>query len=83
MSQDALGNKIIVGKLYGYARSTNGINSVIIGHAEKVTDKGNLTLKVLLRKGGAYSKSTPVEFKNSTASVKSVLVFPVNEAEIQ
>ena len=50
---DAIGNPIILGKGYGWARNDSGFTQVTIGIAEKLTEKG-VTLKVLSAKKGLY-----------------------------
>jgi hypothetical protein len=49
MVKDALGNKIQIGKLYGYAKRDNGFRTVYFGHAIKVNeDTRKVTLGVTL-----------------------------------
>jgi len=82
IKNDALGNPIEIGKLYGYAGNSQGINSVWIGYAKKLTKMG-VTLNVSLHKSGAYGELRVMEDTNytkvpKTVNVKSVMLFPVD-----
>lgn len=77
---DALGNEIIIGNLYGYARQEHGFNIVIIGTANNFTEKGTCTLKVVERKQSLYyDELEPVEINASKVSVKPMLLFPIQK----
>jgi len=78
--KDALSKEIIIGNKYGYSQNNNGVTSVRVGIAEKVTSTGLLTLSVL-KSGSAYGKYN-IEINQSIKdkiSVKSNLLFPVND----
>ena len=48
---DALGNKIIFGKSYGYSTDQNGITEINIGTVESITPKGYIKLSEWLQGG--------------------------------
>lgn len=78
--KDAIGNKIILGNHYGYARNENGINIVIIGMAIKFTEKGLVTLQVTERKQSIYvAELETIEIGSPTVSVKPMALFPVKQ----
>ena len=83
MFVDALGDAIVIGNCYGYSHSANGINKVRIGIAEKETKSGLLTLQVIKSMKGLYNDIKEDEITSRTASVKPVLLFPVNIDKVQ
>ncbi len=77
---DALGNPIIVGNKYGWARNDNGLTQVTIGIAQKFTEKG-VTLKVESAKKGLYEYD-PEPLKvgediKEKVNVKGMILFPI------
>lgn len=76
--KDALGNEIIFGNTYGYARQDAGFNVVIIGIAIKFNEKGTCTLEVIERKQSLYCNDLkPQEINAAKVSVKPMLLFPI------
>lgn len=76
--KDALGNEIVLGEKYGYARQDNGFNIVVIGTAIKFGEKGSLTLQVTERKRSVYlAELESVEIGSPKVSVKPMQVFPI------
>ena len=51
---DALGNKIIFGRSYGYSTEQNGITEINIGIVESITPKGYITI-LLKRRISQYT----------------------------
>lgn len=78
MKQDALGNDIVFGSMYGYARNQNGINTINIGRAIKETTHG-ITLKLVRKRVGGYEKVSDLDIDVITdiINVKSIMLFPV------
>lgn len=73
---DALGDKIILGKLYGWSKNDNGFTHVITGIAEKITEKG-ITIKTITSMRGLYEYDPePFEVKDKI-NVKGFLLFPI------
>lgn len=81
--KDALGNEIVMGGWYGYTQSNNGLSHITIGKAFKETPTGLLTLSETRVWGIGYQNNT-IYSKDSgkKVSVRSLMVFPVNEKEI-
>lgn len=79
-SKDALGNEIIIGENYGYSSNNGGISLVKIGTASKMTNKGLVTLKVLIHKTAYWANDLkdPDYEPSKTISVKPQLLFPVD-----
>lgn len=81
---DALGKEIIIGMTYGYSNSNNGLTRVVVGEAVNVTEKGNVSLKVIISKSSFYGNSLkedePGAWGNqkNKVSVRSCILFPVN-----
>ncbi len=75
--KDALGNEIVLGETYGYARNENGFNIAVFGIANKFTEKG-VTLEVIERKRSLYFDELEIiEIGNPKVSVKPMQLFPV------
>lgn len=80
---DALGNDIIIDNLYGYSNRNNGILTVIIGTAKKITEKGNVTLNIIHRGSGLYGANVKYDrgsigyHSKPTVSVVSNTIFPL------
>lgn len=79
---DALGKEIIIGMTYGYSNSNSGWTRTVIGEAVSITEKGNVTLKVINSKSGCGSnlkEDKPGDFGNqkSKVSVRSTILFPI------
>jgi hypothetical protein len=75
---DALAKPIVLGNKYGYSTSANGIGSVVVGAATKITKTGKVTLGVESRRTFCYGK--PYESwgeRADTVSVQSYHLFPV------
>jgi len=81
--KDALGSEIIIGNYYGHSRCQNGLNTIHIGEAIRVTDNGTLRLKVVNTKRGAYLNVSDSLVPRKPVSVKAVLVFPVDVEEVR
>jgi len=87
---DALGDRIQIGKAYGWARNDNGLTQVTIGIAEKFTEKG-VTLKVISSKKGLYEydpEPLPIGGKSIDAvkekvNVKGMILFPLPEPKVK
>lgn len=75
---DALAKPIVLGNKYGYSTSSNGIGSVVIGVATKITKTGKVTLDVESRRKFCYGKPTDAWREPAdTVSVQSYHLFPV------
>ena len=74
---DALGMPVVIGKMYGYSRSSNGTTYVRIGRLKKINDK-SVTIEVLQSSSALYNNELK-KFKSesSTISVKSIGIFPI------
>jgi len=72
MTKDALGNDIILGNWYGFARNQNGRVVIKIGTAKKVTPTYMVTINVF----NSLNQNGWIESHIST--VKSIMLFPVN-----
>lgn len=76
--KDALGNEIVMGKSYGYARNENGFNVVVIGTVTNFTEKGLVTLQVTERKRSLYfDELESIEIDSPKVSVKPMILFPI------
>lgn len=76
--KDALGNEIVLGEKYGYARQDNGFNNVVIGIATKFCEGGSLTLQVIERKRSLYyDELESIEIGSPKVSVKPMQLFPI------
>ena len=53
--EDALGNKIEIGNWYGYSRVSNGITNIVIGKAEKCTNKKIKLVETIKQWGVTYN----------------------------
>jgi len=75
---DALGNKIIFGRSYGYSTDQNGITEINIGIVESITPKGYITILV---KRSISQYTTNGERHESLlekrTSVKPIKLFPL------
>lgn len=73
---DALGNKIEIGKLYGYSNRSNGVVTIVIGHAEKTNDS-SVTLRVVKRGKSIYNNDIKEDKGRMTSSVSGNSLFPL------
>lgn len=75
---DALGNKIIFGRSYGYSTEQNGITEINIGIVESVTPKGYITILVKRRISQYTTNGERHEnlFKKRTF-IKPIKLFPL------
>jgi hypothetical protein len=75
--KDALGNDLIIGQVYGYSRSENGITTVKVGELVKITEK-QVSLEVQQSKRALYNKNVEDRgYTNKIISVKANGLFPV------
>lgn len=74
---DALGEKIVIGRKYGFTQSGNGVYSNVIGIAVKETDT-RITIEPLRVTHGAYGSLTESEGLGKKRSVYACILFPVN-----
>lgn len=78
--KDALGNEIIIGNSYGYARCDNGINTIKLGVVEGQTATGFASLKINQAFSSAYNDqpiNVNCEQKYEKVKVKSFMLFPI------
>lgn len=75
--KDALGKDLVIGKLYGYSNTQNGITTIKAGVLTTITAE-RITLDVKYAAKAVYSHDAELEksWKN-TVSVKSNMVFPL------
>ncbi len=75
--KDALGNEIIMGQLYGYSQSSNGITTVRTGRLVKLGES-LVTLDVEFSGIAAYSNDIkPQGMAKKKINVKSNGLFPI------
>ena len=75
---DALGNKIIFGRSYGYSTDQNGTTEINIGTVESVTPKGYITILVKRRISQYTTNSERHEnLLAKRTSVKPIKLFPL------
>lgn len=76
--KDALGKELVMGQLYGYSNTQNGITVAKAGHLEKIGEK-LVTLRVVYAGWAAYNNDmeTDKSFKKSAVSTKSNMLFPI------
>lgn len=77
--QDALGNEIVLGGLYGYSVDRNGFTSTTIGEAVRFTDSGMCTLKPIQRKRALWMDPAEEEKPSKSVTVKPAKLFPVDK----
>ncbi len=85
MITDALGNEIVVGKLYGYSRSDGGHSHTTIGRVSKITEgdgrytPGKVRLVDCVVKRYLYGQPTDFrkDDKPADVSMMAAMVFPV------
>jgi len=76
--KDALGDKIEIGRKYGYSINKNGFTHVVTGLVKNFTSSG-VTLTVLSAVQALYSdQPLPIEFKENV-NVKGINLFPVKD----
>ena len=74
---DALGEKIVLGNLYGYSVDSSGVTTSTIGFATKLTKTG-VTLKVTRSLRELWNdKPKVVEYNKTSVTVKAMKLFPV------
>ena len=75
---DALGNKIIFGRSYGYSTDQNGITEINIGTVESVTPKGYITILVKRRISQYTTNGERHEnLLEKRTSIKPIKLFPL------
>jgi len=75
--KDALGNEMVVGQLYGYSQSSNGITTVRTGRLVEVRES-LVTLDVEFSRMAAYSNDIqPRGMLKKKINVKSNGLFPI------
>ena len=81
-TNDALGNPIKIGSIYGYSNSSNGIINIFVGRAKHVTAKKQITLEDVIRRSGVYGELHEFEIKvgkKSSVSAYACHVFPITK----
>ena len=78
-TKDALGNEIVIGNNYGFSKDSNGLTTIGIGKAEKITEKGYVTLRLYEYKSAIYNNEAKPAETRGTASVKPLKLFPINQ----
>lgn len=75
---DALGNKIIFGRSYGYSTDQNGITEINIGTTESITPKGYVTI-LLKRRISQYTTNGErhENLLEKRTFVKPIKLFPL------
>ena len=75
---DALGNKIIFGRSYGYSTEQNGITEINIGIVESITPKGYVTI-LLKRRISQYTTNGErhENLLEKRTFVKPIKLFPL------
>lgn len=77
--KDALGNEIIIGNAYGFARCDNGVNTIKLGVAEKKTETGFCSIKIDKAFTSVYNNQP--ERNNAQhyekVKVKPFMLFPI------
>lgn len=83
---DALGNPIVIGNSYGTSVSYDGKHSSVVGIAERITDAGNVTLRITKRvrmERGVMVDSKGLnewgEKAKATVSYNPGFLFPVSQ----
>ncbi len=77
--KDALGNEIIIGNAYGYAKNKSGVNVVKLGIVIGKTNTGFASLKINKEFSSIYNEQ-PELIPFSTyekVKVKSFMLFPI------
>lgn len=77
--KDALGNEIIIGNAYGFARCDNGINTIKLGVVSGSTPSGLASLKVNNAFSSAYNNQPVLSDNliNKSVYIKSFMLFPI------
>jgi len=77
--KDALGNEIIIGNTYGFARCDNGINTIKLGVVAGTTPSGFASLKINNAFSSAYNDQPVLRdnLANKKVNVKSFMLFPI------
>lgn len=78
---DALGNKLIIGNLYGYSRNSNGLTTVKIGTLIKINEK-RVSIEVRESHKGFSTKLRNMKIDNKVVSVNPDGLFPVSDFQI-
>jgi len=81
-TNDALGNPIEVGKLYGYSTDKNGFTRVTVGNVIRLT-YDRVTLKPIHSVEGLWSKTPDEVNLTKFVSVKAMKLFPVDEKNLK
>lgn len=82
--KDALGNEIIIGNYYGYARSKSGTNIIKFGIVESVTPFGFALVK-LKKSYISDNFDQPVKInigKMTRFKVKPFMLFPITQQAV-
>lgn len=76
--KDALGNEIIIGNSYGYAKNKSGMNVIKLGVVVGQTNTGFASLKINKEFQSAYNDQPTPELSNyEKVKVKSFMLFPI------
>lgn len=77
--KDALGNEIIIGNTYGFARCDNGINTIKLGVVAGASVSGFASLKINNAFSSAYNDQPVLSdnLGNKKVNVKSFMLFPI------
>lgn len=80
--KDALGNDLLIGKIYGYSRNSNGLTTVKTGTLVKITEK-QVSLEVIDSKIGLYHDNVKDQSgERKTISVKANGLFRISHFNI-
>ena len=79
MKKDALGNDIVIGKIYGYSRNANGLTTSTVGEAIKETKCG-VTLRVIRQTVALYDDDPepPRHMVSDKVNAKAAGMFPID-----
>lgn len=91
MIRDAIGNEVVLGKLYGYTGGSNSITTAVVAVAKGFSKAGKVRLEVLREARYLYGESAELhttatwamqyEFDRPTdRSVHSFILFPIDSA---
>lgn len=80
---DALGNKIVIGGLYGASRNSNGHTTATVGRVVKITKPGKVTLEVVTHKTAIFEhRVEETSMDRKKVNYLSSALFPVEEYKI-
>lgn len=78
--KDALGQEIVLRRTYGYSNRSNGIITVVIGEATKITENG-VTLYIIYRGKAVYNNQIKEDTyrDRNWVNVISNTLFPISD----